>query len=784
MSAAVQERAAVASAPGAVASSWQSWLAWYWLGFAAVIAVAAYTRLASLELMDFKADEAELAALAQAVAHGLWPATSIRTSLGPDNPPLPVYIFGLAALFSRNPLWLGVTNGLANLGAVTGVFVLGRRYFSPRIGLLAAALFAADAYATVFARKPAGTFLEPAGATLVVWALLATSSGRPRSSFDVRWLVAFAALGVLVQLHLGAALAAPLVGGLWLADVLGRRRGALAGGIVGLAVGAAVFAPYVAYELAHKSAFLSQLGSAAGGAGGAWSLESARLVWTLVSSPAYGDLTGAQASAFNAESWPAFWLAALIGLAALGGLVVALLRWRERRMLVLALWVVIPVVLTVHHSVGLQLHYFLFLAPALFLLAGLGADWVIARFRVAYAVVGALLLTQVLAFNHFTAFVRTHALFDSYGLPLSYEQRVLASAGPLAHGGRVIVATSGRDQAEASAYLLGDAPNVETDASTGLLLPADGGAYVTLTPGSPAADTLAALDGGASFTEGLPGGGRAAAYALTAPPDDGGVGLLKSLALTTGGGFSRAEPAPAWQNGLQLLGAAYVRNLPERLVAEWRVTGPVPASTMLFSQLLDDGGKQWFDADAVPADPGMWRAGDVLVTLSQASLPADAPRQEYNWWVGVYDKGGQRVPLTSGELGLSVVHLKGGVPSPPEPGLRTSNTTFGGAIRLDGYAINPRGISLQWTCLGSVNTDYTVFVHVLDPSGKVIGQHDSGPLDGHYPTSMWDAGETVSDSIALPIPSGAHLEIGLYEQPSGKRLTTQTGADHLDLSAP
>jgi hypothetical protein len=49
---------------------------------------------------------------------------------------------------------------------------------------------------------------------------------------------------------------------------------------------------------------------------------------------------------------------------------------------------------------------------------------------------------------------------------------------------------------------------------------------------------------------------------------------------------------------------------------------------------------------------------------------------------------------------------------------------------------------------------------------------------------MWDAGETVSDSIALPIPSGAHLEIGLYEQPSGKRLTTQTGADHLDLSAP
>ena len=76
------------------------------------------------------------------------------------------------------------------------------------------------------------------------------------------------------------------------------------------------------------------------------------------------------------------------------------------------------------------------------------------------------------------------------------------------------------------------------------------------------------------------------------------------------------------------------------------------------------------------------RPGDVVVTLSDASLPADAPRQEYNWWVGAYQNGGQRVPLTSGDFSLAVTRLKGGTPSPPKPGLTAANAVFG-AIRPD-----------------------------------------------------------------------------------------------------
>jgi hypothetical protein len=780
--------------------------------------------------------------------------------LGPDNPPLPVYIFGFAALFSRNPLWLSVTNAVLNLLAVAGVLALGWRYFSPRIGLLAGALYAADAYAVIYARKPAGTFLEPVGAVLVLWALLSLSRRGRRSSpaehaaqsAGWRWAGAFAALAVLVQLHLGAALAAPVVVGFWFVDVLRGRRGALMAGVAGLALGGALFAPYLAYELAHKIGFLALLGGAAGGSGGAWSLESVRLAWTLVSSPAYGDLMGSLAPLFNAESWPAFWLAALVGVAAAGGLALAIARGRERRCLLLALWVLVPLALTVHHTVGLQLHYFLFLEPALFLLAGLGADWLVARFRPAYAVVGALLAVQVLAFSHFTAFLRSHALPDSYGLPLTYEQQVLAAAPPLAHGGRVVVATSGRDQAEAAVYLLGGASNVETDASAGLLLPAEGGAYVTLTNNSPAGQVLAgqapalgmpatvgahgdasppapdpasqasaagassiqaaassasaadasSLRAGASsagtssgaptasatqpaLTVQLPGGDSASVYTMpAASAAQRGTAVLRGLGQTAAAGISSPDPAPAWNDGLRLLGVGYPRSLPGQLAAAWQVTRPLPADTMLFSQLLDDGGKRWFDQDAVPAAPSTWRPGDVVVSLTQASLPAGAPRQEYIWWLGAYQDGGQRVPLDSGGLAFRAGRLKGGTPSPLSAGLTPAGEVFGGALRLDGYSLSSQGITLQWTCLAPLARDYTVFVHVLDSSGRVIAQHDSGPLDDRYPTSLWDPGEVVTDQVTLPIPNGSRLEVGLYEQPTGRRLTTSTGADHIDLTAP
>ena len=124
---------------------------------------------------------------------------------------------------------------------------------------------------------------------------------------------------------------------------------------------------------------------------------------------------------------------------------------------------------------------------------------------------------------------------------------------------------------------------------------------------------------------------------------------------------------------------------------------------MLFSQVLDDDGQQWFGRDAVPAEASGWRPGDGLLTLTAASLPPDAPRQEYWWYVGMYEEGGRRIPLTNGESQLRVARLKGGLAAPAAGSLQPVHAVFGGAIRLQGYAISRESVSLQWAAVQRVD---------------------------------------------------------------------------------
>jgi hypothetical protein len=94
-------------------------------------------------------------------------------------------------------------------------------------------------------------------------------------------------------------------------------------------------------------------------------------------------------------------------------------------------------------------------------------------------------------------------------------------------------------------------------------------------------------------------------------------------------------------------------------------------------------------------------------------------------------------------------------------------------------------LTLYWQALAKTENDYTVFVHVLDSSGKVVAQKDAPPLDGTYPTSIWDAPEIVKESYALTIPADARgpfsIEIGMYAQPSLKRLPVGD-SDHVLLA--
>jgi 4-amino-4-deoxy-L-arabinose transferase-like glycosyltransferase len=755
-----------------------------WLALAVILAVGVFTHLTRLDLIEFKSDEAQVATLALSAAQGHWPAASIATSNGGlDNPPLPLYLFALPALFTRDPAWQAAVSAVLDLLAVLLTFLMGKRYFGERTALAGAAFYAAAAYPVMFSRKLAGPYLQPFFAALLLWALLAIANKSPLPSQRKRvrmreplswpWAAAFIALGGLVQIHLGALLLAPVLTVLLALDMWRRRSWSpLLPAAIGAAVIAALFTPYLAFEITHRAGFFTMVGSYVQGTPG-WTLEAFHFVWTTISSPGYGDLTGAASGLFNAETWPALYPALVAGIAAVGGLAVALRHWRDRRCLTLAVFVLLPLLLTLHHGPGLQIHYFAFLLPALFLLAGIGFDRLLRALpilqRPGFAVLGLVLAVQVAGFRHFTQFVERHALPDSYGLPLVYQEQLFGQAMRAAGGRRLVAGVVSRDEAEPARYFLGSQAAV-LDAGEGLLLPASGGAYVALSRGTASAHALeSAVE--PSYTESLPGGtAEAAVYVL---PQDG----LQAVARGIG-----VAPAPqdSWANGLRLLGVAAPRALPAQLASVWQVTAPVDASTLFFSQLVDDAGKQWFDRDAAPAPAADWRSGDGLVLLTPAALPANAPRQEYWWALGAYVEGGRRVPLAGGATELRAGRLKGGSQTTSTPSLTATDAVFGSVMRLQGYAIQPGSVTLQWACLAPIDRDYTVFVHAVDAHGKVVAQVDAQPA--RYPTSLWDPGETVLDTHTLDVPPGASLEVGVYDLATGQRLALPDGADHVALA--
>jgi hypothetical protein len=93
---------------------------------------------------------------------------------------------------------------------------------------------------------------------------------------------------------------------------------------------------------------------------------------------------------------------------------------------------------------------------------------------------------------------------------------------------------------------------------------------------------------------------------------------------------------------------------------------------------------------------------------------------------------------------------------------------------------------LYWQAVGEMDTDYTVFVHLVDGNGTVWGQDDSAPMNGTYPTTLWQPGEFVTDAhqLTLPpdLPPGDYgLEVGMYQVETGLRLAVAGSGNKITL---
>jgi hypothetical protein len=85
-------------------------------------------------------------------------------------------------------------------------------------------------------------------------------------------------------------------------------------------------------------------------------------------------------------------------------------------------------------------------------------------------------------------------------------------------------------------------------------------------------------------------------------------------------------------------------------------------------------------------------------------------------------------------------------------------------------------ITVYWQGLKAFDRDYTVFVHLLDPDGRLVGQTNTWPGLGSLPTRALRPGVIIQDRYpvlidpAAPAPLIVQADVGLFYEPTGAGL--------------
>lgn len=190
-----------------------------------------------------------------------------------------------------------------------------------------------------------------------------------------------------------------------------------------------------------------------------------------------------------------------------------------------------------------------------------------------------------------------------------------------------------------------------------------------------------------------------------------------------------------------------------------------------------------------------WRVGDVFCDQVRVGITRDlAQAQFYQIVIAVYDPAmGEKLSVI-GPRGNPAPTFAGWVKAPsqgyiPEQAIRfDAEIRFSDLITLQGYQFtDKRNLVLYWEALSKPPEDYTVFIHVVDESGRIVTQEDGPPRNGRYPTWAWDTGEIIEDYRQINIPADAQgpfrVLVGLYKRTTGERLLATNSGQSLPDNA-
>jgi hypothetical protein len=208
---------------------------------AGILLLGGWLRVTRLELMEFKADECRLHALALKQAQGDMQLAGLASSAGIHNPAMAVNLFTIPALFTKDPVRFALLPAILNTIALFAGYVLARHWMSRPAALVAMFLFAVSPWAVLTSRKIWAQDLLPLFTIAFFLAVMAwLRKGRA-------WHVVaiFVTLAVINQIHYSTLAFWPIVA---VAAWQRRRKGILAYWLAGAAIYIVMWLPFIVYE--------------------------------------------------------------------------------------------------------------------------------------------------------------------------------------------------------------------------------------------------------------------------------------------------------------------------------------------------------------------------------------------------------------------------------------------------------------------------------------------------------------------------------------------------------
>ena len=239
--------------------------------------------------------------------------------------------------------------------------------------------------------------------------------------------------------------------------------------------------------------------------------------------------------------------------------------------------------------------------------------------------------------------------------------------------------------------------------------------------------------------------------------------------------------------GYQLGGDQVLQGRFAAVTLYWRPERALSEDVTERIALVDRAGRVVAQTEGPPVaawyPSSQWTPGELVADPLTILVPPKVPPGDYSFRVSLFTPDGHALSV-SGKEWLDVGHIR--VLARERqfragPISRPLSVTFGDKARLLGYDVKKPAnqqevkLTLYWQAMQEMDKNYTVFRHVVGPGGKPVGQKDSWPREGDYPTSFWMRGEVVTDEVVIPFstetgPGEYRIELGLYDAATLERL--------------